>query len=113
PAAPQVTPAPTPAPRPQIAAVGQKELQYQQLVQKVLETVRRQLPGGSSVLVVSKGDNDLLQLDPCRAAHFPQGPDGKYAGYYPADSAAAIAHLKELQKRGAHYLVLPQTALWW
>jgi hypothetical protein len=36
-----------------------------------------------------------------------------YAGHHPADSAAAIAHIEELRKRGAKYLLIPRTGFWW
>jgi glycosyltransferase involved in cell wall biosynthesis len=109
PAPPPSAPAPQPAPTP-----GGKFLQYQGLIGKIRESVRQRIPEGGHVLVVSKGDDDLLRLEPCRGSHFPQREDGIYAGYYPADSNAAITHLKDLQKKkGAQFLLIPQTALWW
>ena len=45
--------------------------------------------------------------------HFPCDPSGRYAGFHPADSAAAVRHLEEQQRSGATHLVLPSTALWW
>jgi lipopolysaccharide biosynthesis protein len=65
------------------------------------------------VLVVSKGDNELLQLNGYRAWHFPQTESGSYAGFHPRDSADAIHHLEELRTRGAEYLLFPRTAFWW
>jgi 2-polyprenyl-3-methyl-5-hydroxy-6-metoxy-1,4-benzoquinol methylase/glycosyltransferase involved in cell wall biosynthesis len=95
------------------AQAGGKYLAYQQVIHKIRELVRSRIPGGGNVLVVSKGDDDLLRLDPCQAAHFPQREDGRYAGYYPANGAAAVEHLQELQHRGSQFLLIPQTALWW
>jgi glycosyltransferase involved in cell wall biosynthesis len=86
---------------------------YCQLPERICEVVRDALPPDATVLVVSKGDNALLQLDGRRAWHFPQREDGVYASYYPADSAAAIVHLEALRKKGAEFLLLPQTAFWW
>jgi hypothetical protein len=40
-------------------------------------------------------------------------PDGRYAGHHPANSAEAIALLEVLRDRGARFLVIPSTALWW
>ena len=48
-----------------------------------------------------------------RAWHFPQTPGGEYAGHYPGDADEAIAHLEELRERGAEYLLIPGTSLWW
>jgi hypothetical protein len=63
--------------------------------------------------VVSKGDDALLRLANCKAWHFPQQEDGKYSGYYPADSKAAIMHLEEMRSKGARFLLFPNTAFWW
>jgi hypothetical protein len=74
---------------------------YQRLVRRIREVVRSTLPSEATVIVVSKGDDELLKLDGQRAWHFPQNEEGVYAGYYPADGAQAIAHLEELRKKGA------------
>ena len=86
---------------------------YQQLVQRIREVVRTALPAEATVIVVSKGDNELLELDGKRAWHFPQNEEGVYAGYHPADSAGAIAHLEELRAKGGEFLLFPGTAFWW
>jgi hypothetical protein len=86
---------------------------YDGLVEKVRGLARAALPAGSRVLVVSRGDYRLLDLGGCEAGHFPQAEDGVYGGYHPPDSAAAIAHLEALREKGAEYLLIPQTALWW
>jgi GT2 family glycosyltransferase/glycosyltransferase involved in cell wall biosynthesis len=86
---------------------------YQSLVLRIRETARKLLPANATVLVVSKGDEELLDL-PVRAAwHFPRDSAGGYPGYYPADSGAAINHLEQLRDLGAQYLLLPGTATWW
>jgi len=86
---------------------------YRQLPDRIREAVGTTLPPEATVLVISKGDKELLQLGGRRAWHFPQREDGVYAGYYPDDSAAAIAHLEALHQKGAEFLLLPQTAFWW
>ena len=86
---------------------------YWDLVQTIRSTAEESLPEDSIVLVVSKGDYDLVRLNGRRAWHFPQTADGSYAGFHPADSAAAIAHLEELRAKGAEYLLLPRTSFWW
>jgi hypothetical protein len=65
------------------------------------------------VLVISKGDDQLLKFAGRRGWHFPQEDDGTYAGWYPPDSAACIAELERLRARGADFLVIPETARWW
>jgi glycosyltransferase involved in cell wall biosynthesis len=86
---------------------------YQQLVRRIREVVRTALPAEATVIVVSKGDNELLKLDDKRAWHFPQNEEGVYAGYHPTDSAEAIAHLEELRAKGGEFLLFPGTAFWW
>ena len=39
--------------------------------------------------------------------------DGAYAGYHPGDSREALAHVKDLQAKGAEWMLFPQTAFWW
>jgi GT2 family glycosyltransferase len=64
--------------------------------------------------IVSNGDDELLELGANRRGwHFPQMEDGTYAGYHPGDGAAAVADLAALKARGAHFVVFPETALWW
>jgi hypothetical protein len=86
---------------------------YHETVSRLREVVRSVVPPGSTVLVVSRGDQELLDLDGQRASHFPQNEAGGYAGYYPADSTAAISHAQRLIEKGAEYLLLPNTAFWW
>jgi len=86
---------------------------YKNIVPRIQEIVRAALPPEATVIVVSKGDEELLKLDGRRAWHFPQRDDGVYAGYYPASSAEAISHLEMLRSKGADYLLFPSAALWW
>src|SRR3712207_2672412 len=51
---------------------------YQQLVRRIREVVRTALPAGATVIVVSKGDDRLLELDGRRGWHFPQNERGVY-----------------------------------
>jgi hypothetical protein len=90
-----------------------KEADYAELIERLRAAVCTLVPPGSPVLVVSRGDDTLLALGDRPASHFPQAADGGYAGYHPRDGAAAVAHLEALRARGARYLVLPATALWW
>ena len=98
------------APRLSVAA---RHADYKDLIVRLRHAVRQAVPVGAVVAVVSKGDPELLQLDGRRGWHFPQDAKGQYAGFHPADSAAAIAHLEEVRALGAEYLLIPQTALWW
>lgn len=86
---------------------------YFGLVDKVTSTVTATVPSSKTVLMVSKGDENLLRLGSRSGWHFPRLNDGRYAGYYPVDSADAIEQLEELRGRGADYIVFPATSLWW
>ena len=79
---------------------------------KALRSALAALPVEATVIVVSEGDDELLKLDDRKGWHFPQTEDGAYAGY-PADSAAAIAHLEALRAKGGDYLLFPGSALGW
>jgi GT2 family glycosyltransferase len=89
------------------------EAGYEDLVARLRALVEQHLPAAATVLVVSKGDDALLDLHGRPAWHFPQRPDGVYAGYHPANSQEAIEHLEGLQARGGEYLILPETMAWW
>jgi len=103
----------TPRQEPAAAADGGAPVEdYGELVQRVREIALATLPADARVLVVSRGD-DALFPQGLAAAHFPQGPGGVYAGYHPADSGAAVAHLEECRAEGAEFLLLPATAFWW
>jgi GT2 family glycosyltransferase len=86
---------------------------YTQVRRLIREAVNASVPPDTVVVVVSRGDDTLLQLGPRRAWHFPQTEDGVYAGCYPADSQEAIAHLEGLRRNGGDYLLFPSTAFWW
>jgi GT2 family glycosyltransferase len=87
--------------------------EYTALVRRVRQTVSEALPAGSTVLMVSKGDERLLEFDDLRAWHFPRLPDGTWKGHHPADSAEALAGLEELRAQGADYIAFPGPMLWW
>jgi GT2 family glycosyltransferase len=94
-------------------AVPTDGLGYRHLVEQVRAAVEEHVPAGERVLVVSRGDRDLLELGEVEGAHFPQDVDGAYLGHHPQDSEVALAHLEELRGEGAGYLVVPATAAWW
>ena len=90
-----------------------REAAYLKTAAAVAETLPRVADPGETVLVVSKGDDRLVALEGIEARHFPQAPDGGWAGYHPADSDEAIEHLQKLWKDGSRYLAFPSSSLWW
>jgi hypothetical protein len=94
-------------------AGGRQDGERTGLTHRVEDAVRRHVPEGSTVLVVSNGDDELVGLAGQRAWHFPQLDDGTHARHHPADDDEAIGELERLRERGAEYLVVPATSLWW
>ena len=93
------------------APVGPAE--YQRVIARVRDEVARTIPPGSIVLVVSRGDEELVRFPNHKGWHFPRTAGGEYGGYHPEDSHSAIAHLEELRSAGAGFLVFPRSAFWW
>jgi GT2 family glycosyltransferase len=88
-------------------------LAYLELKERMKPVVEATVPPGATVLVVSRGDESLVELAGRRGWHFPQEANGAYAGRHPADSDEAIAQLEDLRARGAGYLLIPETDAWW
>ena len=72
-----------------------------------------EVAAGGRVVIVSKGDNDLLHIRGRDARHFPSSPDGRYAGFYPPDGRAALAQLQAAIESGVDYIAIPETGRWW
>ena len=86
---------------------------YEVLVEQVRQLVRDTVPDGATVLVISKGDEELLKFDGRHGWHFPQDATGGYAGHHPRDSDDCIAELERLRAKGARFLVIPEPSRWW
>jgi GT2 family glycosyltransferase len=95
------------------ALAATDQLGYRRLVERIRATVTATVPAGSRVLVVSRGDRALIELDGVEASHFPQDCDGGYLGHHPRDSEDAIAQFEALCEAGADCLVIPSTSYWW
>lgn len=86
---------------------------YRSLRLRVKEQTAAATPPGSTVLLISKGDNDLVDLPGRSGWHFPRSADGACADHYPSDSAEAIEHLEQLHAAGATHFAIPQPYRWW
>jgi GT2 family glycosyltransferase len=86
---------------------------YLELTEGVRRAVVETIPEGATVLIVSRGDDELLRIRSRRTWHFPREDDGSYAGHHPADSREAIARLEAQRAAGAEYIVFPDTGAWW
>ena len=87
--------------------------QYRALLGRVQRAVVDAVPAGATVLIVSRGDEQLLRVDGRQMWHFPRNDDGAYAGHHPADSNEAVARLEAQRSAGAEYIAFPATAMWW
>lgn len=94
-------------------ASGYGQRYYHLLVARIQSAVDAAVPAQATVMVVSRGDANLLTLGSRDAWHFPRAGNQAYAGHYPADSKSAIAHLEELRDEGAEFILFPATSLWW
>jgi len=91
-----------------------KELRKSQLTERLRGIVDNCTEFDDIIAVVSKGDETITDLGRRETWHFPRDPHtGCYAGYFPADSAEAIAHVEALRGQGANYLLIPHPSLWW
>lgn len=86
---------------------------YDQLIFSIQDVVDAAVPLTSTIAVISRGDEDLVNLGGRKAWHFPRGQDGQYAGFYPATSEDAIEHLAALKAQGVDFLLVPNTSYWW
>jgi hypothetical protein len=108
PAAPGSHPAAPAAPPGRLRAA-----EYAGIVARVVALISERVAPGAGVLVVSRGDDALLAAPGRACAHFPQGEDGAWAGFHPADTVSAVAQLEALHTAGARHLLVPVTAFWW
>jgi hypothetical protein len=86
---------------------------YYELIARLRNLVHERLPPKAKVLVVSRGDDQLISFATQLGWHFPQNDGGVYSGEHPDDSKQAIAALEKMRRKGAQYILFPQTSLWW
>jgi hypothetical protein len=81
--------------------------------QRIKAIVAANVPARQTVAVISKGDDDLLDLAGRQGWHFPRAQNGSYAGYHPAHDAEAISQLAAVKAEGAQFLIIPAHSFWW
>ncbi len=92
---------------------GKADLESSESVESFRHFVSSVVDNTAIVLVASHGADAAPELPVATGWHFPRDPSGRYAGFYPADSAAAIAHIDELRRVGASAIAFPSSELWW
>jgi GT2 family glycosyltransferase len=86
---------------------------YEASVARVRAQAEGAVPAGATVLVLSRGDRELLRLGDREAKHFPGDGSGRYLGRHPADGREAVELLEADRDGGAQYLVIPAAESWW
>jgi GT2 family glycosyltransferase len=90
-----------------------RSARYEGLTQRIRQIVADKLPAGTTMLVLSRGDEELVRFDDRDARHFPATDEGLWAGHNPADSQEAVALLEKAREQGGRFLIVPETGLWW
>lgn len=114
----QQTSFPVEAPRPapgdmQKSTTGNKKARHKLLVGQIQRVASKVLPVDAKVLVISKGEAELLMIPGRTASHFPQNKEGVNAGYHPKDSSDAVRQLETLRAKGNDFLIIPWPYIWW
>jgi radical SAM protein with 4Fe4S-binding SPASM domain len=99
--------------RPESQRNGVVPGEYAEIVAELAKAIRRVVPTGGRVLVVSRGDRAVARMRSRETWHFPCESDGQWVGFHPPDSNWAIEHLEERRADGAQFLAFPSTAFWW
>jgi len=86
---------------------------YPELVARVTGVVSALVGPNESVLVVSRGDPDLLELGPARERTSRRARMAASPATTRATRESAVAQLHALREAGAQYLVFPATCTWW
>ena len=98
--------------RPLVASRHLEHIAYAASNVRMLLAVEQVLPPDAAVLMLSSGDDELVELVDSVARHFPAEVAG-YAGGLPSDGDDAIALLNRGRAEGADYLVVPAAGRWW
>jgi GT2 family glycosyltransferase len=86
---------------------------YEELIDRLRSKLSAMLSSDSRVAVASRGDDRLVELAGLHVSHFPHGPNGAYAGHYPANDDEAVRLVEAVRLDGYSHLVFPAPAAWW
>lgn len=89
-----------------------RDVPYRITLTQLREAVRQKVPEGATVLVVTRGNDELLQFERRQGWHFLRDKQGGHAGN-PSDGKQAIKELEEHKTQGARYLLIPEDSRWW
>ena len=90
-----------------------RRVQHLAVVARTRRAVRERLPKEARVLVIGRGDEDLLQFSGRRASHFPQDAAGDFAEEYRGSGGEVVDQLRDLVGLNWSHLVIPAPSFWW
>jgi phytanoyl-CoA dioxygenase PhyH len=93
-----------------VAAAPDPEWYEPELIRATVASV---VPEEAIVLVMSRGDEELVRLPGRQARHFPRTDEGAWIGYHPETDDEVVAALDRECAEGAAYLLLPSVSFWW
>ncbi|HWH96595.1 MAG TPA: hypothetical protein VNT03_22220, partial [Baekduia sp.] len=94
-----------------VAALAAGDDAWEAAMVRAAAVVRDVVPRAAQLGVIAKWDPTLLALSERRGRNV---PDRRLlSGGYPADGAAAIAHLEALRADGLTHLAVPSPSFWW
>jgi len=79
----------------------------------VRRAIRDGVPAAAVAVVITKGDDRLLDVAGRVCRHFPSQADGRWIGFHPRDDQEALKFLRQAQEDGATHFVVPAFSLWW
>ena len=82
-------------------------------IEGVQQMVLEATPPDAVVLLLTSGDDALVQIEERTVWHFPCDEGGQFVSGRPQDGAEAIAQVSKLQARGATHIAFPEPELWW
>jgi hypothetical protein len=86
---------------------------HRKLVTRVRQLVESHVPPGARLLVITYGDEAMLNLGNRVTESFPRSVDGVAADYTDVRGSEEIAQLESLRGAGAEFLLVPSPALPW
>ena len=100
-----------PAPAPRVAPEPAREEMQRRCLPGTRALLDNLLPDEDVVLVLSEGDDELLDLGR-PAWHFPHDDSGRHLPLAAEGDHRAVSRLRALSGRGTRHLVVPASAFW-
>ena len=92
---------------------GRPDDGYLAMVADVRREVIDVVPPGATVLVASKGDEELFDVPGRTMLHFPSDDGRTYAGWYPESTDDVMAQVERADGAGRELRRVPRHGVWW